>query len=461
MNRLFLTLFVVLSLVLVGCGDSAKKDFNRLLVQLAEYDQTIDSNDWKQIAEYLDRNKAHFKDFYKDGQLDVKAVENYVTTLFSNRRPSKEIRFVGIGGQKLQFHIYMEKSASMAAYDSPDGDGSFHAAVMALQNSLPGKTSVEEIGQKGYTDFRQIFDNLLNRTGDNQVSILVTDLIYSVKDMQGVNPQKVFNEMQQMINSVFKDEVKRMSMLVVRMSGSYNGPYYAYDNSVHAYNGRRPYYIIIVANNENMARLTTDESLRSFAKVEQLRGYDNMCLFTDDDIYHPYYSFLLSNDDARGRFQPEHGQGTKITRLVGVRPDKDSGDLQLALAVDLSKMMIDQRYLTDKANYVVEAEDNIKLKAIRPINKKDMTPAEKAYIGSATHIFVLSAPSITHEQDVEVELLNKLPNWVQSASTDNDLQPDDFSTFGLKYLLGGIYESYQRNADDQPTYFELELKLDK
>ncbi len=461
MRKHILIALAALALVTTGCRDGARKDFNRMLVELAASDQTIDGKDWKQIADYLDSNKAHFKDFFEDGELDAGAVKEYITDFFAHRRPPKEIRFTGIGGDELAFHIYLERSGSMAPYDSRDGDGSFRAAIMALQNNLPGKAQIDSIGEKGYTDFRQIFDNILNKTGDNQVSILVTDMIYSVKDMAGVNPQKVFSEVQEMINAVFKDEVRKKSMLVVRMTGSYNGPYYAYDNSVHHFSGRRPYYIIIVGSNDNIVRLTHDVTLRTFSEMQNLRGYDNMCLFTADDIYEPYYSFLLSNKDIRGRFQPERGQDTQITRLEGVEPDKDSGDIQLALAVDLGKMFVDERYLTQVGNYVVEADDEVKIKEIRRIEKGDMSPAERKYAGTATHLFILSATRVSHPQEVKVKLLNRLPEWAGSGSTDNDLTPDGQTTFALRYLLGGIYDSYKRNADSEPTYFELQLQLDK
>ncbi|HBN47120.1 MAG TPA: hypothetical protein DD401_05815, partial [Prevotella sp.] len=396
---------LALALSVASCGNGAKKDFNKLLLQLADKDQTVDSHDWQEITDYLDRNKAHFKDFYDHGQLDVDDVEDYISDFFEHRRPSKQIAFVGIGGRQPSFHIYLERSGSMIPYDSKDGDGSFRAAVMALQNNLPGKSTIDSVGEKGYTDFRQIFDNILNRTTDDQVSILVTDLIYSVRDMQGVNPQRVFSEIEGMTNAVFKSEVKRKSLLVVRMTGSYNGPYYSYDNSVKPFAGRRPYYIIIVASNANMARLTRDATLRTFADMERMRGYDNMCLMTADDIYKPYYSFLLSNDDVRGRFRPERGQDSQVRSLKGVEADRNSGDIQLALAVDLSHMFIDQRYLTDVSNYVVEADDGVRIKEIRKVNRRDITPAEKKYLGSATHIFVLQASAVTHEQDVKIKLL--------------------------------------------------------
>ena len=460
MKHIAYAAFLALTLTVASCGNGPRKEFNKLLLELADADQTIDGNDWQKIAYFLDRNKAHFKEFYDHGQIDVDDVEDYISDFFEHRRPSKHIAFQGIGAKQPTFHIYVERSGSMAPYDSKDGDGSFRAAIMALQNNLPGTATIDSVGEKGYTNFQQIFDQILNRTNEDQVSILVTDLIYSVKDMQGVNPQRVFSEIEGMTNAVFKSEVKNKSMLVVRMMGSYNGPYYSYDNSVKPFAGRRPYYIIIVASNTNMVRLTHDATLRTFADMERMRGYDNMCLMTANDIYKPYYSLLLSNRDVRGRFRPERGQDTQIRSLTGVEPDRNSGDIQLALAVDLSHLLIDQRYLTDVSNYEVKADDDVRIKEIRKIEKADMTPAEKKYLCTATHIFVLQAASIGHGQEVEIKLLNRMPQWIGAASTDNDLTPDANTTFGLKYLLGGIYDSYNRNADDH-YYFELELELDR
>lgn len=460
MKHIAYAALLALTLTVASCGNGPRKEFNKLLLELADADQTIDGNDWQKIAHFLDHNKAHFKEFYDHGQIDVDDVEDYISDFFEHRRPSKHIAFQGIGAKQPTFHIYVERSGSMAPYDSKDGDGSFRAAIMALQNNLPGTATIDSVGEKGYTNFQQIFDQILNRTNEDQVSILVTDLIYSVKDMQGVNPQRVFSEIEGMTNAVFKSEVKNKSMLVVRMMGSYNGPYYSYDNSVKPFAGRRPYYIIIVASNTNMVRLTHDATLRTFADMERMRGYDNMCLMTANDIYKPYYSLLLSNRDVRGRFRPERGQDTQIRSLTGVEPDRNSGDIQLALAVDLSHLLIDQRYLTDVSNYEVKADDDVRIKEIRKIEKADMTPAEKKYLGTATHIFVLQAASIGHGQEVEIKLLNRMPQWIGAASTDNDLTPDANTTFGLKYLLGGIYDSYNRNADDH-YYFELELVLDR
>lgn len=491
-NPIFIALMLVV-LIVSGCGNRAKKDLNHLLVELAGTDHTIDHDDWMTLENYLDGQKANFPEFYVDGKLDADEVREYIEDFFSHRRDAMKIDFSGMAVEPLKVNFYLERSGSMIAYDSPAGDGSFKAAIVQMLNNLPGNNAdhkiyvvnssinaypkgfdqfvkdsnifeaTKGIGDPSFTDFGAIFDKILNSTKDDELSILVTDMIYSTKDMTGVNPKKVFAEAQGMTNSVFKSEVKKKSMLIVKMMGSYNGLYYPYNSPSKgvAYNGKRPYYIVIVGNNENIARLTQDENYEAFAQLSRLRGYENMYLFETDDVYEPYYSLLLSHPQIRGRFQPERGQGTQVTKLEGLKPDRNSGDIRLVLAVDLSKMLIADEYLTDASNYVVDADDAVTIKEIRPINKSDVTPAERKYAQSATHLFVLSVKEPKHEQKVRIKLLNRMPRWIASSSNDNDARVDATTTFGLKYLLQGIYDSYRRNSDGKPYYFEMDLNFSK
>ena len=291
-------------------------------------------------------------------------------------------------------------------------------------------------------------------------------MIYSTKNMAGVNAQKVFAEAQGMANAVFKSEVKDKGMLIVKMNGSYSGPYYSYNSpGGQSYTGRRPYYIVIVGANDIIARLTKDNNYAAFSRLNELKGYENMYLFETDDVYKPYYSLLLSNDDIRGRFTPERGQESQIKNLEDVEVDRNSGDIRLALAVDLSGMLIDESYLTDKKNYRIESDDKVEILQIRKIDQKDITPAEKKYIGKATHIFVLGSDGINHDQKVEIKLMNRLPYWVEESSSDDDTNVGvagfSTTTFGLKYLLQGIYDSYRKHSEKEPYYFEIDLEFNK
>lgn len=501
MNKLLKpTFFTAISLLLtfsvVGCGNNHTRDFNRLLLDLAEKDETIDREDWTEIEDFLDAQKAHFGDFYDKGQIDVDDVKEYISDFFEHRRPSKEIQFVGVGGKEyLNVNFFLERSGSMTPYDSPNGDGSFKAAIVQMLNNLPGNNddnkiyvvnnSINEypqgfskfiadtnifdatkgIGDPSFTDFSAIFSQLLDKTGKDELSILVSDMIYSTKDMAGVNPQKVFAEAQGMANAVFKEQVKDKSMLIVKMNGSYSGPYYSYNSPSggQSYTGRRPYYIVVVGSNENIARLTKDKNYQAFSNFKELKGYENMYLFETDDVYKPYYSLLLGNPEIRGRFSPEHGKETQIKNITGMEVDRNSGDIRLALAVDLDGMLIDEEYLTNPDNYQVESDDKVEILQIRKVGKDDISPAEKKYLGTATHIFVLGMDEIKNDQEVEIKLMNRLPSWIEQSSIDDDTQVGGANfaetTFGLKYLMQGIYNSYRKNSKGMPYYFEMELNF--
>ena len=72
---------------------------------------------------------------------------------------------------------------------------------------------------------------------------------------------------------------------------------------------------------------------------------------------------------------------------------------------------------------------------------------------------------IKNDQHVEIKLLNNLPSWIEESSSDDDTQVGggNFSqtTFGFKYLMQGIYNSYKKNSKGNPYYFEMEMNFKK
>ena len=157
------------------------------------------------------------------------------------------------------------------------------------------------------------------------------------------------------------------------------------------------------------------------------------------------------------------GQTERITSIEDVKADRNSDDLQIEVAVNLGGMLIDSDYLTDAKNYLVKSDDKIEIKGIRAITADDRNANNKKYLDKATHIITLKMDALKQDQDVSIRLQNRLPEWIATSSTDDDtnLSAADFAgtTFGLKYLLQGIYDSYKKLSDGEPYYFELKLKL--
>jgi hypothetical protein len=47
-------LLLAFVLCLSGCGHNGKKEFNRMLLELADADQLIDADDWAKLETFLD-----------------------------------------------------------------------------------------------------------------------------------------------------------------------------------------------------------------------------------------------------------------------------------------------------------------------------------------------------------------------------------------------------------------------
>lgn len=498
-TRIFFNIAVAVSMTLAmgtACSDGGRKELAALVRELAADDATIDSDDWRQIADFMDANKAHMKEFYKDGRMDEEAVKEYIRDLFSKGKDRKEITFWGKADKRfLTVKFYLERSGSMVSYDSPQTSGEFKKAIVKMLNSLPSDNNgnmifvvndavydypkpykefitdndifktTEGIGDPGYTDFGIILDSILNKNESNELSILASDMIYSTRDLATVNKQKVLNEAEGVANAVFKDKARHKSMLIMKMTGSYAGLYYPYNSPSKGveYSGKRPYYLLIVGDNDDIARLTNDPQYAAFAKFGELEGFEHKYLFDASDAYKPYYTVMLRGKETRGQFRPTKGQTDRITSIESVKADRNSGDLQIEVAVDLGAMLIEGGYLTNPKNYIVTSEDPIRIKSIRAIGAGDRTPNNKKYLGRATHIITLSMDALKQDQEVSIKLTNRLPEWIAESSTEDDTNTGApgfaTTTFGLKYLLQGIYDSYRKLSDGEPYYFDLKLKM--
>ena len=143
-----LHLCLALSLVAaaVSCSNSARNEFDRLLVTLAADDATIDHADWEKIVSYIDDNKAKLSDFYDGDTLSVEKVKTYISKMFDKRRPPLHIEFTGIGqAEHMAINMYLERSGSMTPYDAPQGDGTFKSAIVRMLNNLPGSNDDNKI----------------------------------------------------------------------------------------------------------------------------------------------------------------------------------------------------------------------------------------------------------------------------------------------------------------------------
>src|SRR5690606_4802873 len=78
-----------------------------------------------------------------------------------------------------------------------------------------------------------------------------------------------------------------------------------------------------------------------------------------------------------------------------------------------------------------------------------------------THIFVFKSTSIAYK-DLVFSLKKNVPNWIYEWNTndDADIKANRNQTFGLKYLVEGIFEAYQSNSSNK-DYITFTIQIKK
>lgn len=393
----------------------------------------------------------------------------------------------------LRLNLMLERSGSMAGYDSRAGSGSFKRALNELINRFPASDAEPRIlivndgvypfkgttadfmrdkdifastagtGNPQYTDFGRIFSYLLNDTTAENVYVLATDLIYSPHDAEGLTPDKIFNESESLVADIFRRHPSK-ELAIVRLETDFHGRYYPYTSPSAGveYNGRRPYFLLVAGSRAAMQELFTAKPYASFTDFASLPGYRGAFRMTREAAEPDFYTVLPRPRGAQGSFVPFGGtaESGAAHSLHDAAPGHD-GTIEFEIAADLGATPAPDAYKTDKANYTVKSAGATRLISVKKIEPADINVRNKRYLGRATHLLRLEADRASIGSPVEIRLLNRLPDW-DSADSDTNTGAKAFgsSTFGLRPLLEGIYRAMYGTAET-PAYSIMHIDIKK
>ncbi|MBR5169842.1 MAG: hypothetical protein IKW85_04680 [Muribaculaceae bacterium] len=474
-----LMLCCVLIAGLLSCGGRGKLE-KAIRTTLVSGDTTRAAYD--SLCTIVTENPGNYGDLLTpEGRVDHKKMADFIEQIGSQLRPPMHWDTRPYGGvEDLSLTVYFERSGSMVPYDQRGGGGQLKKAVNDLINHFPAGSKVdinivndgiypyqhtvdeflkdrdiyqstEGIGNASYTDFQLIFEKILEAQRPGNVSVLVSDLIYSPKDTHGVSLDKIFNEENSLATRVFA-KYKGKSVVVQQFMGDYSGKYYPYNNEPFNYNGKRPFYLVIIADNDAMDQLAQD---KRYSGVLDAAGVRNSYRF-NQGTSEVQCRVLPEWKDNAGRFRVKHGDGIVLTKCDG---DRQTGKLCFSLAANLSGLMKDDALLTDAANYEVKSIDGYTL-TIQPIDQSMVTANNKEYLEGMTHILTLVGDLKSPRDEVRISLLNELPVWVGQSSSDSDTSADgNFSTttLGLEQLLGGMFDAMKGGS----SFFDVTIQLQR
>lgn len=377
--------------------------------------------------------------------------------------------------------IYIENSGSMDGY--VNGNTEFKDAldhILVMLNNSYGTPSISfindtimptglssditdfseqltpnamHVGSTQSSNINKIFKLLLNRTDSNNVSVLISDCVYSIK---GDSTRGLLARAKYLTQNAFMSAIDKnkgdLSTIVLQCTTDFNGYYYDMSDKPLHYNGKRPYYIIFVGSSRNIADL--------YKKIELDKGHVDGLLNT----YLVSTGNFISNSDNTSIITDEY-ESDNVKRI---KPNNrnfgiesivldNEGKFTFGIGFDASKIFVDQSYLTDAKNYSVEPKD-VKIKSIGKVDNQSAAFGDCSDFDSPYYIQLESAG---HPSEISIFLNYTIPKWVYGSSTENDLGtvPNSNVTFGISYMIEGISEAYRIKSSSK-SILNIKFNID-
>jgi hypothetical protein len=437
---------------------------------------------YEQICKLIKDNPKSYADFLTEsGDINIEALGKYINEVGGSLRPPMTWDITGYGLKDLTLTIYFERSGSMTPYDTPGGGGQLKKAVNDLINFFPSKEGVKinivndniypysgtvdsflqdrniyestkGTGNASYTDFKLIFEKIILAQKPGNVSVLITDLIYSPQNTADVSVEKILNEENSVATNIFKT-YKGKSIIVNQMMGDYNGQYYPYNGAPFSYSGKRPFYVIIVADASTIDRMNADDQYAKFLHPSSVK---NSYRFNQAQS-ELNVKVVPDWKDNVGRFRQSRSEQNKLTHCEG---DRETGVLCFTIAANLKPLAKDDSFLTNVANYNVQSQSGFDI-TIRAIKPEDVTNNNRNYLDGMTHLITAKGKFNTSRDELSITLANQFPNWIKESSSTNDIDPNTANfattTFGLERFLQGIYDAFSAGND---SYGKIVIKLE-
>ena len=117
-----------------------------------------------------------------------------------------------------------------------------------------------------------------------------------------------------------------------------------------------------------------------------------------------------------------------------------------SVGANLDQLPLDKNYILNADNYAVS-------------NKDYALSVKKQKSGRFSHVLSLSS-QIASRGNLTIALKNQFPQWIEykTDSVGNDLVKDEATekTYGLKYLLEGVYDAFTAR---QKNYAEFKITI--
>lgn len=466
---------------LASCSNP-ERDF-RTSLQKASSDKYIDKTELSELDAQLSKAVGKTRSGLRFGQEFIKNHEDLVQYLTDRKgceveglKPSRVVNFNIL-------YILLENSESMEGYLG-NGDTGFTEPIIALQHcgAAAYKTAyVEKDAQKQKVEFRTVDSNTFSEevaqgriptSGSSpldeiiesavnlivpenysseengaldDVFCLITDGILSGTNSE-ISSNREFTKQSLPVlenrirNAVSKAYGHGLQCLVFRLESRFTGTYYDYRNGRHTLDCQRPYYFVIIGEQENLEKIeenlshetnfTDHQSLR-FASFDVSSGHT----VTKANLAQMPGQALVTASGNTVRYNPAKMHGSPVEFTV---------KMQLKT---LPKYYLDAGSMRN--DFVLDYSDASSGTRVRIPNEDWL---EDVSIDGETFATVITV-GIDNEylkkmhgtkNDLHLTLPGHQDDWYRSMSSsdDSEISNGDQKTFALDRFMGGIMKGF-------------------
>lgn len=492
---------ILLGLMFTSCSHP-DKDFKKMLEQKSE-DKFVDKVELSSLDRQLQKALKKSQRGIIFGVDTIKSHDSMVGYLVDKKgcevegeMPAKAVKFD-------TFHILLENSISMQGYigrGNPDfaepiiallhcgaqtnhtayagADGSSNPAVLFqdmpqnqfLNNITQGKfissaaspldkmieKAVEMIVEKASEGVATIADIAVN-----DVFCLITDGILSGTnneisqdpDFNKKSLPVLENRIRQAVDKAYK---YGLQCLVYRLEAPFNGTYFDYKNGRHFINGPRPYYMLMIGDQQNLEIIE-----RQLSKETNFTRHPSQ-RFASYDVTNKTTITKASISQLPGQPAIRASGNTIKYNPVKLNPDP------VVFTVKMLLKSLPEYYLESLQN-------DLELTYYDNPSSTDVTiPVEswlrdiKVEPSTYTYVFTVCLDNqylrkmTSAKTSVRISLPGHQDKWYLdlSASDDSNISAGDITTFGLERFMGGIMKGFgYQDSDNIPDAISLEYNL--
>ncbi|MFK7949104.1 MAG: hypothetical protein AB8G11_16055 [Saprospiraceae bacterium] len=473
--KLFRLLFLLIISTLVACSGGNPVD--KILKQVAK-DRVIDDTEIKKL-----HNKSAYKVLWTNNKVDTTKVKAYLQKI---KIPNITFQLSTSNEIKPTYNIFLENSASMDGYVK--GKTKFESSIYAFlsdinlsgtiadslnlnyinSKKIPFKPEVEDFidklepstfssrgGNRGNSDMKNILDNILTETEDNNVSVFISDCLFSLKSTN--NTEELLTNQSIGIKTIFAKKLKEskdFAVLVLHLNSEFDGNFYTYKNQRIKVDDERPYYIWIMGNHHYIKTLMKELNIE-----KSLKGnIENYFCWAKSSTTPAYRTTML---ESWGSYRPN-----PTNPLYGMQnPTKgkraeQKGIFQFSIAVDLEGYGLHPDYLDNINNYST-SDDAFEVVKASKITKEQKRKREN--LSDYSHIIVIQTKKIK-SVDLDISLKQVFPEWINEwhwePEKGKNEQEELQKSFGLKYLLEGVDEAYKGPKSEEKNFFTLTVNIE-